>query len=415
MHHQLNIAPVCLILGITLLPLISYAQDLESTTKARELARQADAEILAKKTYNSAQKSLTRAIKLLEENNNPDKVTAAFLDATEYFSVAQLEALNKKLLDHARNAINDADDLRAKRYAPITRGKAHDLLDAAEVALEADRYATETISELANQAAVTARHAGQIAILVRSKPDLEELILKWETYINRLELAAGINISTDTDPDDAVSDLEGHITKLYTANQQLQRDLSEHQAFAAALENEIRELDNELGGASAERHQLILELEGQARTEEQLTQTEELFLPSEALVFKQSNTIVVRLIGLKFSSGSAKFDERHTELLSKIKRAINIYPDSNLSIEGHTDAQGSADMNQRLSQERADAVLAYIINSLHIIPQRISAIGYGASRPIANNNTAKGRAKNRRIDLLITPVKLNISGPIPVE
>ena len=59
MRHQLNIVPVCLILGITLLSQMSYAQDLESTTEARELARQADAEILATKTYNSAQKSLT--------------------------------------------------------------------------------------------------------------------------------------------------------------------------------------------------------------------------------------------------------------------------------------------------------------------------------------------------------------------
>ena len=240
-------------------------------------------------------------------------------------------------------------------------------------------------------------------------------MLEWEAYFNRLELAAGINIPADTNLNDSIAELEAHITKMHTSNQQLQRDLADNQAFAVALENEIRELDDELGGASAERHQLILELEDQARTEEQLAQTEKLFLPSEAVVFKQSNTIVVRLFGLKFSPGSAKLDDSHAELLSKIERAINIYPDSSLAIEGHTDAQGSAGMNQRLSQKRADAVLTYIITSLHIIPQRISAIGYGDSRPIANNNTEEGRAKNRRIDLLITPVKLNTSGPIPVE
>jgi OOP family OmpA-OmpF porin len=271
------------------------------------------------------------------------------------------------------------------------------------------------VSELANQAAITARHAGQIAIIAREKPDIEDLILEWETYINRIEVAAGINIPADTKPNDAVSELEAHITNTYVSKQQLKQDLADNQAFAAALENEIRELDNELGGASAERHQLILELEDQARAEEQLSQAETLFLPSEAIVFKQSNTIVVRLFGLKFSSGSAKLDESHAELLSKIEQAINTYPDSSLIIEGHTDAQGSAQMNQRLSQKRADAVLGHIISSLHIIPQRISATGYGASRPIANNDTEEGRAKNRRIDLLITPVKLNTSGPIPIE
>jgi OOP family OmpA-OmpF porin len=415
MRHQLNIFPVFLILGITLSPFAASAQNLESTTAARERARQADAEVLATKTYSSAQKSLDRAVRLSEKDRNPDKVTAAFLDATEEFEAAELEALNKHFLDPARYAIQNADDLRAKRYAPITRAKALELFAAAETALQADRYATDAVSELANQAAITARHAGQIAIIAREKPDIEDLILEWEAYINRIEVAAGINIPADTKPNDAVSELEAHITNTYVSKQLLKQDLADNQAFAAALENEIRELDNELGGASAERHQLILELEGQARAEEQLSQAETLFLPSEAIVFKQSNTIVVRLFGLKFSSGSAKLDESHTELLNKIKRAINIYPDSSLIIEGHTDAQGSAEMNQRLSQKRADAVLGYIINSLHIIPQRISANGYGASRPIANNNTEEGRAKNRRIDLLITPVKLNTSGPIPIE
>lgn len=397
------------------MPLSVQADNLETALAAQQRAQQVEAEILTPDAYNSAQKSLDRATRLVEKNSKPDKITAAFIDATEEFDAAELAAIRKSVLTDARMAIEYADDLRAKRYAPVTRAAAIELLAAADATLEADRYAIDTATEQANQAAMTARHAGQLAIIVKSKPDLEDLILKYESYIHRIEITAGLDTPVDTETDVAVTQLESAVASLQENEQRLQRDLADSRAFAAALENEIRELDDELGGASAERHQLVLQLENRAREEEQFAQTEALFLPSEADVFKQSNTIVVRLFGLRFAPGSAKLDKSHEELLTKIKQAIGVYPGSSLKIEGHTDSQGSVDMNQLLSQKRADAVLTYVITDLHIVPQRISAIGYGPSRPIANNDTDAGRAKNRRIDLLITPVKLNAAGPLPIE
>jgi OOP family OmpA-OmpF porin len=419
MRNRLNIFPVCsalmLALSITLVPVSANADNLEAATAARERAQQADAEILAPETYNSAQKSLDRATRRLEEGRSPDKVASAYLDAVEEFDAAELEAISEDLLREARSALENADDLRAKRYAPITRAAASELLNAAETALVTDRYATDAAADLAKQAAFTARKAGLIAIMVKSRPNLEELILEQEDNLNRIQIAAGVDTYADPETDVAVATLEAKVVSMQANEQRLLSDLADSQAFVAALENEIRELDDQLGGASAERHQLVLELESQARAEEQLAQTEALFLPSEANVFKQSDTIVVRLFGLRFSPGSAKLDESHDPLLSKIAQAIGIYPDSSLKIEGHTDSQGSADMNQRLSQKRADAVLNYIVTNLHIVPQRISAIGYGPGRPIANNDTEAGKAKNRRIDLLITPAKLTVTGPLPIE
>jgi OOP family OmpA-OmpF porin len=415
MLNRLNIFHICSLLTAVLMPLSVQADNLETALAAQQRAQQVEAEILTPDAYNSAQKSLDRATRLVEKNSKPDKITAAFIDATEEFDAAELAAIRKSVLTDARMAIEYADDLRAKRYAPVTRAAAIELLAAADATLEADRYAIDTATEQANQAAMTARHAGQLAIIVKSKPDLEDLILKYESYIHRIEITAGLDTPVDTETDVAVTQLESAVASLQENEQRLQRDLADSRAFAAALENEIRELDDELGGASAERHQLVLQLENRAREEEQFAQTEALFLPSEADVFKQSNTIVVRLFGLRFAPGSAKLDKSHEELLTKIKQAIGVYPGSSLKIEGHTDSQGSVDMNQLLSQKRADAVLTYVITDLHIAPQRISAIGYGPSRPIANNDTDAGRAKNRRIDLLITPVKLNAAGPLPIE
>ncbi len=406
MQNRLNIFPANTVLaGLVLLltSLATGAQDFESATAAQSLAQQAEAETLAPKIYASALKSLERAIRLATQDRNPGQVTAAFRDATEEFDTAELEAIGNRLLSSARTAIKDADGQRAKRYAPKTLAKARELLTLAEAALKTDRYATEAVEELANQATITARHAIQIATVVRDKPKLEDLILEWETYMARIQAAAGIDIPLDIKADVATDELETMVISLREKELQLRLDLADSQAFVAALEDEIRELDEQLGGASAERHQLVLQLENQARVEEQLAQTEALFLPSEAIVFRQSNTIVVRLFGLEFASGSAKLDENHAALLAKIEQAIGIYPDSSLKIEGHTDSQGSSRLNQRLSQNRAEAVLNYIVTTMHITSQRISAAGYGASQPIANNETKEGRAKNRRIDLLITP------------
>ncbi len=147
----------------------------------------------------------------------------------------------------------------------------------------------------------------------------------------------------------------------------------------------------------------MLKLEEQAREREQIQQTENLFRPNQAQVFKQSNTIIVRLMGLRFASGSAKFSDGNDGLLQKLRQAIQIWPDSTLVVEGHTDSRGSERLNQRLSQNRADTVMNYVVSTMHIPANRVSAVGYGENRPIASNENEGGRAKNRRIDLMITP------------
>ena len=72
-------------------------------------------------------------------------------------------------------------------------------------------------------------------------------------------------------------------------------------------------------------------------------------------------------------------------------------------IEGHTDAFGSDELNMRLSKERAEAVMQYLIANMNLGVSRIQAVGHGENRPIASNKTPGGRAKNRRIDVVIQP------------
>jgi outer membrane protein OmpA-like peptidoglycan-associated protein len=89
---------------------------------------------------------------------------------------------------------------------------------------------------------------------------------------------------------------------------------------------------------------------------------------------------------------------------AELQRAINFirkYPGAKVRIEGHTDSIGSEQHNQRLSERRAEAVKNYLVKAGVCEETKTMAIGYGESRPVAPNTTEEGRAKNRRVEILI--------------
>jgi outer membrane protein OmpA-like peptidoglycan-associated protein len=88
--------------------------------------------------------------------------------------------------------------------------------------------------------------------------------------------------------------------------------------------------------------------------------------------------------------------------LTKIQSALRIFPSAKVTVEGHTDSVGDPDLNHRLSLQRAEAVRSYIVANMPADADRISAVGYGESVPLASNETADGRAKNRRIDIRLS-------------
>jgi OOP family OmpA-OmpF porin len=111
-------------------------------------------------------------------------------------------------------------------------------------------------------------------------------------------------------------------------------------------------------------------------------------------------------LDVKFATGKADIDPGYTADLKKVGEFMNTYPTTVTTIAGHTDNQGDAAMNKRLSQQRADNVRQYLIDNFAIAGERITAVGYGAEKPIADNATAAGRQQNRRIEAVIeTTVK----------
>jgi outer membrane protein OmpA-like peptidoglycan-associated protein len=89
------------------------------------------------------------------------------------------------------------------------------------------------------------------------------------------------------------------------------------------------------------------------------------------------------------------------ESLARFSGIVASYPDLRFRIEGHTDNVGTYGMNQELSLRRAISVRDYLIG-LGVAPSNIAVEGYGPSRPVANNETSDGRARNRRVEIVIS-------------
>ncbi len=110
----------------------------------------------------------------------------------------------------------------------------------------------------------------------------------------------------------------------------------------------------------------------------------------------ETRTITVRL-NVEFEFDKAVVRAIYGDELRAVAEAMRAHDDIDLVLEGHTDSIGTMEYNQDLSERRAAAVKERIVQDYGIAPHRITTVGYGETRPIADNNTDEGRARNRRV------------------
>lgn len=110
--------------------------------------------------------------------------------------------------------------------------------------------------------------------------------------------------------------------------------------------------------------------------------------------------LVLTLGDVLFGTGRSDLTSGGTNTLDKLVVFLNNYPDRNVVIEGHTDDVGSHEMNQTLSQHRADSVKFYLVQQ-GIRHKRLAASGMGETQPIADNQSPSGRQQNRRVEVII--------------
>jgi len=116
------------------------------------------------------------------------------------------------------------------------------------------------------------------------------------------------------------------------------------------------------------------------------------------------NIVLVFPDSITFDTGSSQVKPEFRSALDDVAQSLQQYPNTRIKIAGHTDNVGSSNTNQRLSEDRAYSVRNYL-SMRGVSSQRMSAVGYGSNYPVASNNTASGRAQNRRVEITIQPTQ----------
>jgi len=182
------------------------------------------------------------------------------------------------------------------------------------------------------------------------------------------------------------------------ANKAQKAELESLRGQVSQLQNQLREIETEKQEAESRAQSLRDELRGFSEREQ--LQLEELNL---CTILRIPNKLV-------FPSGSAALTEKGKGLLDQIAEILEPYPDYEIQVKGHTDNkqikpefQDKFFDNWELSSARAAGVVRYLITKHGMKPAKFSAVGHGEYQPMASNDTAEGRAINRRVEFYITP------------
>jgi outer membrane protein OmpA-like peptidoglycan-associated protein len=364
---------------------------LKPSIEARTAALSADAPLYALSLWNDAEKKMRDAGKDLEDDDVNDARETGN-EATELYRKAELIAIKNGILGEAREEINLAEKAEANEYSYHSLMDAKNLLLEAEQLIDTNPYDRADALEKAKRAAYQGRHAKYLANTIKklSKKDenWETLILKFEDVLHQIAEPLDAHAEFDEGFDKSMKDIIAKINALIASEAQLKEDKDKLQA--------------ELNTIKVSDADKTAQLEKQKILDQKIERIRSMFTIQEAKVVYESNNLIIRLYGLSFPSGQAIIQPEYFSLLTKVQKAIGEFPDKYILIEGHTDALGSPSTNKMLSDKRAAAVKEYLMANMDLKNQQITHYGLGDQRPIASNKTVDGRAKNRRIDIIIS-------------
>ncbi len=365
----------------------------ESILPARQKALDANAPELVAEEWRKADKKFYNAANELERGN-ANKAKRMGAEAEDLFRHAELVAIKADIVGDTRRLMATLEEEDVDEEAPVTFSKAQKHLQEAESILDKDRYRKEDAEAANNVAAYEARHArnlaGGIEQFEEEDRTLEQLYLGFEDHLMSLGKAAGESLQFDDGLEKAIKNLEQSITDLVQ-----ERD---------SLDAQLARLSEVYAGTKEDREAMQEELSEVRERRQRIEKVRSLFDRGEAQVSLDGERLIIRLTGFTFPTGTAVIEPEYFPLLTKVQKAIGEFPGSQIAIEGHTDSTGDPGFNKQLSQKRADAIRTYLVANLGIKPSRIVAVGYGSENPIAANDTSEGRAKNRRVDVVIESV-----------
>ena len=189
-----------------------------------------------------------------------------------------------------------------------------------------------------------------------------------------------------TDADTARRKTEVSLQQSETARKQAEEAQRRAEASIAESKRELAKLDQERARLKAERDALANRLSGALAMVSATTET--------------ARGYVVSLSDITFDTGKATLKTDAKYSLAKLAGILTLLQEMTLSVEGHTDSTGFAETNQKLSAARANSVMTFL-KEMGVAETRMTAKGFGPDQPVAPNDTAEGRARNRRVEIIL--------------
>lgn len=310
---------------------------------------------------------------------------AALALAAAFGSMACGTTLAPKELLDARDAYERAAKGPAAKLTPAQLDTAKQALDQAEKSFkdDGDEESTKTLAYVAMRKAQVAAAQGEVAAAVQRRDQAAR-------ELQAAQLAEG---------DKAKKSLAKTKAELEEEKRKLEAERKQAEAERKLTAAELAKKDQEV---KKTQKQLEEEQKKRAETEKRLSAAMA-SLAEVAKVKEEKRGVVITISGeVLFASGKYELLPIAKSKLDDVAKALKEQGFKAILVEGHTDSRGTAKKNEELSFQRADAVRAYLV-SQGIPSDKIKATGIGPSRPIATNDTAEGRANNRRVELIVTP------------
>ena len=397
-----------------------------ATMAARTDASSAGAPKSTSELWTKAEERFKQAARDLEYGSVGDAQKEGN-EATTIYRSAELEAIKTNYLSPARELLKKAGEMNVKDRAPKTLDRAQALVWQVEAFLSQNRYDTDSARQLAQEAKYEAAHAIYLSQTIsKMKQDdktFEDAILADENQFQRLASRLGLQARFDNGFDAPITEVTAAVNEKDAKAAKQEENLSHaadslHQAAFTLKEKDsqidnlklqVASMEHRLGSLSENEKQLKQsgvelqqKLNEQHQQEQKIRGLSSMFTEEEGNVLRDGDNIIIRLYGLTFPVGKNTIEPQYYSLLTKVQNAVKKFPHCQVTIEGHTDSQGSDEINQALSESRAKSVAEYLMANMGVeIPVRSQ--GFGESQPIASNDTPEGKAKNRRIDVVITP------------
>jgi len=372
---------------------------LPEAIKGRNLARQAGAANLGKE-YTDAEEEflkLTRAI----EKDNLNYAQKNQARVSELFRALELRAIKITTLGEVRSLLRVAAKKDAEEIAPRSYALAQKKLVETDAFITSNPYAKEKMHQLASEALFYARRLLEVMQQSQKVETMQpEQITLWvESMLQQTTEKLSAPDMRDQSFDKQMKNILASIEAHRADRDFIAKKSDDQQKEINRLQNKISSLEGLSQKQKKDKERLLAE----KRFNEQLGSVQSFFEPNEAEVYKKENQLIIRLKAMHFPVGQSVILPDNYMLLSKVQRAIRLFGEPEVIIGGHTDSTGSEELNELLSQQRAESVRQYFVANATIPYDKIIAVGYGSMRPIASNATSAGRAMNRRIDITIAP------------